>query len=341
MWEKQIEDIVKFVASLPDERTDAVQPTRSQFTRLLAEPAAARRVPGIPARMNENENYKCSKEEAVLTKQFMKRMFKIDSKDSLLAYQRYQFRESVQYEQFMTFWKGAPLFDLDELNPEGRKFFDMFKTKAEPFYPVLQEKGFYAWDINEYIGICRMANACGIITDEEFDEIADHFVKKAQVFYHSFKEYALSVLCGGLFFMTIDGSDQKSVEGFVDLQKKIIANLFEDKAPWKRYAWYRPEKREWAVIYPENQGCLVTKAALSDGIFYMYREEGAKDQPDSGWRFFHGDESEEYCNTPENCEILSLNTICNIRPDILAYLETPSGYAYLWNGSDWDKDKLS
>ena len=72
MWEKQIEDIVKFVASLPDERTDAVQPTRSQFTRLLAEPAAARRVPGIPARMNENENYKCSKEEAVLTKQFMK-----------------------------------------------------------------------------------------------------------------------------------------------------------------------------------------------------------------------------------------------------------------------------
>ena len=83
MWEKQIEDIVKFVASLPDERTDAVQPTRSQFTRLLAEPAAARRVPGIPARMNENGNYKCSKEEAVLTKQFMKRMFKIDSKDSL------------------------------------------------------------------------------------------------------------------------------------------------------------------------------------------------------------------------------------------------------------------
>ena len=200
MLKKYAEEIEQFMPIVVREREDAVMPTRSQFTRLLSSPAAARRVPGIPERMNEDGEYICNEKEAAIVKEFLMQMFRIDSRQSLIEYQKEQFRSSVEYEQFMTFWKGAPLFDINELNPNGRQGFEYMISLAKPFYPMLQEKGFYAWDISEYISICRTARACGIIDEKEFDGIVDRFVRKAQVFYHSFEEYAVSYICGAMYF---------------------------------------------------------------------------------------------------------------------------------------------
>lgn len=337
---KVAEDIKQFVSTIKEERKDAVAPSRYQFTRLLSELTMARRVPGISARLTENEDYHCTKDEAKVTKSFMKDLFHIDSKESLMAYQQNQFRQSVQYEQFMTFFKGAPLFDLSELNPNGKKAFERCMSIAEAFYPMLEEKGFYAWDICEYIGKCRMALACGIISTEEFDEIVDPFVRKAQVFYHSFKEYALSCLCGAFYFMVVDSGSVEGIEQFIDLQKKVLSMLFGENAPWQYYGWYKPKEREWVALYPGNLGCFITKAAQESGIGFMFHEQGSKDHPDSGWRFFKGDEAEEYLDDTSNIQVVSLDMICNIRPDILAYLEAPIGSAYTWNGKDWNKEQV-
>lgn len=337
MLDKYVKEIDKYVSSVAKERKDAVVPTREQFTRLLSSPAATRKVPGIPARMDENGEYICNKDEAKTVRDFLKKMYKIDSKDSLIAYQEYQFRASVQYEQFMTFWKEAPLFDLNELNPDGRKAFDHMNALAKPFYHLLVEKGFYAWDISEYIGICRIARACGIIDGKEFDEITDRFVRKAQVFYHSFKEYALSYICGALYFSASNFGEQDD-DQFFNIQKNILKYLFDENGDWCYYKWYVPEEREWVAVYPGNAGCFVTKAALDNGIEYMYRDDPSPDNPDSGWRFFHGDETEDYANDPQNIQVVSLNTICNLCPTVLAFLEAPVKSAYGWNGKDWIKE---
>lgn len=339
--EKQVQDIQELISAIPKESDSAVQPTREQFTRLLAELAASRRVPGISCRMNEIEDYQCSEEEQIQTREFLKNVFHIDSKERLLAYQQYQFRGSVQYEQFMTFWKEEPLFDINELNSEGRNHFERCKSLAEVFYPILQEKGFYAIDINDYIGVCRVCKSCGIITAQDFDEIVDRFVRKALVFYHSFKEYAMACLCGALYNILYDAPNLNGVEQFMDIQKKIITNLFEKDAPWQHYAWYKPEEREWVQIYPGNPGCFVTKMAIEKGIGYMYRENGSPNNPDSGWRFFHGDESDSYANNIDNIQVVSLNTICNLRPDILVYLEASVGSAYGWDGKEWIRETLN
>ena len=339
MIKKYVDGIKEFVATLPEERLDAVQPTRNQFTRLLGSVSAARRIPGIPVRMTEDKDYLCTGEEVVVVKDFLGKMFRIDSKESLLSYQEVQFRSSVHYEQFMTFWKGAPLFDTKKLAPNVQEIFETSMKQAETFYPMVEERGIYAWDINEYIGLCRATRAAGIITDQDFDEIVDHFVRKAQAFYHSFREYAESLLYGALYFM-VEGKSPDGLDKFLDIQKKIVQNLFVEGAPWQHYAWYRPKEREWASIYPGNKGCIVSKAALDDGIGYMYKDEVSPEYPDSGWRFFRGDEDDEYVNNPENFQILTLNTVCNMRPDVLAYLEAPVDAAYGWNGNAWVEEPL-
>lgn len=337
MLSRYASQIDKFIDTAAKEREDAVMPTRAQFTRLLASPSGTRRVPGIPTGMDENGEYICNEEESKVVRDFLKKMYKVDSKESLILCQKVQFRNSVEYEQYMTFWKGAPLFDINSLNPMGRNGFEKMKSMAEPFYPILEEKGFYAWDISEYINICRIARACGIVDAKEFDEITDRFVRKAQVFYHSFKEYALSYLCGAMYFSSGFGNE-KSMDQFFEIQKQVISFLFNENGVWSRYGWYVPAEREWVDVYPGNPGCFVTLKALEMGVKYMYRDNPSSDHPDSGWRFFYGDESDEYANDPKNIKVSTLNSICNLHPNILAYLEAPIGSAYGWNGKEWVKE---
>lgn len=80
-------------------------------------------------------------------------------------------------------------------------------------------------------------------------------------------------------------------------------------------------------------GCLATDRIMVDGckVGYMYREEPDNDEfggYDSGWRFFAGDEDDEYANTPENIGIYKLNTICNYDEDIIPFLNAPYGSAF-------------
>mgnify|MGYP000828948910 FL=1 len=84
----------------------------------------------------------------------------------------------------------------------------------------------------------------------------------------------------------------------------------------------------------EAGGCFASDRITVDGLLvgYMYREIPDGESPfgkyDSGWRFFAGDEDDEYANNPENLDIYSLNTICNYSPDIIPLLHAPYGTAY-------------
>ncbi|MGF1656241.1 MAG: DUF2185 domain-containing protein [Verrucomicrobiales bacterium] len=71
-----------------------------------------------------------------------------------------------------------------------------------------------------------------------------------------------------------------------------------------------------------NMGaCFATDRITVDGmkVGYMYREEPDKDI-DSGWRFFSGDESQDYVDNAEKTSIYSVNTICNYDPAIIPFL---------------------
>lgn len=308
--------------------------SREEFTLVLSGISTCRKTPGIPVHMGYENLYHCeSKKDIKEVKKHLKRLFHIVDKDSLYQTCARVYHSSDEYEDFMTFWCGAPLFDINELIPEARQSFLHWKQLAEVFYPIVREKGLYAWDIDNRIGLCRSAVACGILSDEEFWQVTDPWVRKAQVFYHSYEEYAISSLCGAVYDMRRYDDD---VSGFFDINRNLVENLLAEGGAWQRNAWYVPGEREWAVLIDSNLGCLVTKRALNEGnMGYMYRDEPAPGHPDSGWRFFVGDESEEYVDNPENTSVCALNTVCNLWPDAMAYLHAAAGRKFGRQENGW------
>lgn len=81
-----------------------------------------------------------------------------------------------------------------------------------------------------------------------------------------------------------------------------------------------------------NRGCFATDKITVEGkkIGYMQRLKPDVDSsfPDSGWRFFAGDEDEVYLSDSANIEIFDLNTICNYDPEIIPLLNAPYNTAY-------------
>ncbi|MEO5714913.1 MAG: DUF2185 domain-containing protein [Luteolibacter sp.] len=82
-------------------------------------------------------------------------------------------------------------------------------------------------------------------------------------------------------------------------------------------------------LIPNMGGCFATDRITVDGekVGYMYREEPDKDI-DSGWRFFSGDESQDYVDDPDNTSIYAVNTICNYDPAIIPFLGAPVGSSF-------------
>lgn len=81
--------------------------------------------------------------------------------------------------------------------------------------------------------------------------------------------------------------------------------------------------------------CLATDDITVEGkpVGYMYREDPDRSE-DSGWRFFSGEESQDYVDNPDNISMYDVNTITNYDPAIIPYLESPPGSAF---GRDGDK----
>lgn len=80
----------------------------------------------------------------------------------------------------------------------------------------------------------------------------------------------------------------------------------------------------------EGRGaCFATDRIVVDGepVGYCYREAPDFDE-DGGWRFFAGDESEDYVNDPANLGVYDINTIANYDPDIIPLLDYLEGSAF-------------
>lgn len=312
------------------------------FTMLLGSLSACRRMPGLSNMMNVEGFPECKTEEdAENAKQHLARIYNVVDAKSLLEACDRMFQTQDQFEQFQSFWDGTPVFDESRLNEHGRRAFSACKDYAEIFRPYVGRQGFLAWDINEQIGLIRNAAACGLVDADFFWTHTQARARRASLYYNSWQEYAMSCLCGAIYYMFIQYDYQEDkLEGFCDINLNCLEYLFFDCKLWRMYGWYRFEGKrckippyEIRLLLPNWEGptgCLATDPVTIEGrpVGYMYREEPLTDRPDSGWRFFAGDETEEYVNNSEYSSVYTLNTICNYSPDIVPLLDSPVGTAY-------------
>lgn len=72
--------------------------------------------------------------------------------------------------------------------------------------------------------------------------------------------------------------------------------------------------------------CIATDMITVEGckVGYMYRDKPFQ-EPDSGWRFFSGTETQEYVDDADNSMLYDVNTIANYDPAIIPYLHLPIG----------------
>lgn len=80
----------------------------------------------------------------------------------------------------------------------------------------------------------------------------------------------------------------------------------------------------------ENFGFVLATRMLVEGrrkVRFMYHEKTSSPQ-DSGWRFFCGDEDDDYVNEPDNILIKDINELIRIDKSILPYLKSPEGTAW-------------
>lgn len=96
-----------------------------------------------------------------------------------------------------------------------------------------------------------------------------------------------------------------------------------------------PSPDSYLPLAPDT-ACLATTRVSADGahVGYMVREAPNGSLPnDSGWRFYAGDETQQYINDPANAHPFSLNAIANHDPAVVPYLDAPKGTAWIRDGN--------
>ena len=88
---------------------------------------------------------------------------------------------------------------------------------------------------------------------------------------------------------------------------------------------FRLSADEIVAVVPGRGSCYASDRITVDGcpVGYAYREQ-PDDDSDSGWRFFAGDETQEYADEPNNFAIYDVNTIANYDPEIVPLLDEPA-----------------
>lgn len=328
--------LVEKAQELNDDSTEILD--NDTFCAVLSGIPSFRRLPGVPEHMGFENIYHCDSEEHQNElKSYFENVFGITDEASLVEQKGEFFHIFNEYYDFACEWDGNPNFDVADLPEDGAQAYEKSREFAKNFRDIVGQQGFLAWDIGERIMLIRAACACGIISDEAYTRLALEEAKTANELFDNFIDYAISALVGAVYFMFVSmgRSDLDGLEAFLDINMKIVSKLFQDDI-WSFNAWIEKDYKQLAIHSDQIQDLLgeefhdltgiATDRILCEGyrISVMFREPAVAES-DSGWRFFAGDEDQDYIQNGNNFGALDLNLICNYSPDAIEFLSMPVG----------------
>ncbi len=219
--------------------------SREQFISLLAGISALRKTPGIPGPDQSGSDYfttlpRCVSPEAEAEcRTHLEKIFGITDRQSLMGFCNDEIRCHPQYLDFEGFWEGRPPFDMAQLNKNALEAFQIARDFSAQFYPIVGHNGYLAWDISECVGHLRAGYACGLLTREELDGMAEYWIVQAQVF-KSWTDFAISMICGELYWDFRHGSKLPELTTGLDLWTRLIRILLDNDTAWGSGMWYDP-----------------------------------------------------------------------------------------------------
>ncbi len=320
--------------------TPSKKPTKHEFAFLLSAISSTRVMPGIEKHMGYEKLYECNHKDSKEARRHLRDFYRIQDKTSLEQSMKSFYRSHEEYLQFLPFWNQTSKYKIEDLDPRVQVAFKNSMDYAALFYPYVKEKGFLAWDVNEIIGMYRKAYACGIIKEKDFWDKVDPLVERVQQVYDSFKDYAISLICGAMYFNFRQSHVEQQSQQVFKLQKHLVNDLFSKLGVWNTYEWLGIEKKQFyldpskmkQLLQDESKanGCIASDRIIVDGnkVGYMYREKSIGEW-DSGWRFLAGDETQEYLDDPKHVGVYLLNTLCNYDQEIINFLDEEEGSIFV------------
>ncbi|GHU61492.1 hypothetical protein FACS189418_1270 [Clostridia bacterium] len=194
-------------------------------------------------------------------RQYLQTRFRVTDKNSFLRSVRVQLMDGAQseYLQFLKLWNKTGTIKEEDMDEDSREVFAECQSFAEQFYPVIQEDGFYAWDLGETVERVRLAFSCGLIEESLADAILEDVGNRAIAGFKSWTNYAISYVCGGAYFM-FRANDRNEEEGMRMLEQLMekVPLLFSDSdlGYWAKYPWiYQQTLKSASVIelLPEEE----------------------------------------------------------------------------------------
>lgn len=212
-------NVLEAIKEASDEYSEKAQISEEEFHIYLGFLAGIRRVPGAESWLGLEELFfKYPEAEKENVKQFLAESFGITDEASLKEH--YQNSNiSGKYADLKAAIEGKPNFPLEELNAEGRNFFEAsmeFIRALDGEEGNIPEGGFAAWDISETIGNARHAYACDLLSNSEYMGIIVDMTDYARSLYDSWEEYMAGLLFGAAYYMfTMSGLNIEEASEFM------------------------------------------------------------------------------------------------------------------------------
>ncbi len=248
----------------------------------------------------------------------------------------WQFAQFDMYNENEDFRK-----EVDKLRPSAKESFMKCKEFADMMMPVTGTPGFFAWDIALGVELIRESIYIEYYDEPTARKMLEDLMKPLLKSFTNWVDFAVSFVAGGTYSTYKNsGFDIAETEAMFDEFLAMVRRLFEDEevCVWKIFNWYVKKdyfptlnKDELEMLVTSEKGCFVSDRISLDGAMpcYAYRETPFKNFPDSGWRFFAGDESREYTTDTENSNIFPLNVIANFDPTIIPLLDAEINTAFI------------
>lgn len=259
-----------------------------------------------------------------------------------------------QYAQFIMYRENAEFRShVDNMPSKPKRLFDKSREFSEQFEELTGNAGFFAWDIALTAHLIRECVFCDYFDEPSGRGILDDLMKPLLKTINSWEEFAVSFIAGGTYsaYKNSDFDEEEAKKTFDELLG-LCKKLFHDENTyvWKVFNWfvekdYFPmlDKNNLEPLVKSEKGCFVSDRISLDGVLpcMIYREEPFPNFPDSGWRFFAGDESKEYSANINNSNIFTLNVIANYDPTVIPLLDAPIGTVYMRKeGAEFVESKM-